>query len=145
MTRSLRIALVSMSLSFGSLMISSLGATSANAASKAGLRTFCVDYQDFVTFNPTGMSEWKMQLSSVKTLEHEAPASMKSVLKSTAGLLQTLINQNLHLTKSQTRTAKNLDTEDQSKEQSLCSKYSGLVDHTQPITSTSRLNRGHDQ
>jgi hypothetical protein len=126
MTRSLRIALVAISLSFGSLTMSSLDASSANAASKASLRTFCIDYQDFATFNPTGMSEWKMQLSAVKRLEHEAPASMKSVLKSTAGLLQTLINQNLHLTKSQARTARNLDTEDQSKEQSLCSKYAGL-------------------
>ena len=87
MTRSLRIALVTISLSFGSLAISSLDTSSANGASRASLRTFCIDYQDFVTFNPTGMSEWKMQLSAVKTLEHEAPASIKSALKSTASLL----------------------------------------------------------
>ena len=124
MTRSLRIALVSISLSFGSLAISSLGTSSANAASKASLRTFCIDYQDFVTFNPTGMSEWKMQLSAVKSLEHEAPASIRAPQIDSQPFTDDH-QPELAFDEAQKLTAKNLDREDQSKEQSLCSKYSG--------------------
>lgn len=124
--RAVSILVASASLSVGSLALSTAGTTGAGAAeSSASLRTFCIDYQDFVTFTPTRMAEWKLQLSAVKSLVREAPGSMKSPMRSTANLIQTFINQNLHFTKAQENKAKSLNKVDQSKEKSLCKAYAG--------------------
>ena len=120
--RSLRLGLAAISLPITSLLVSTVAESSAGAAS---LRTFCIDYQDYSTFNPTSISEWRLELSSIKTLEHEAPASMKSPLRSLQNLVQTLIKQGGTLNKGQRATAKSLTKTLTSDEGAICSKYSG--------------------
>lgn len=49
------------------------GTSVASTSSRTSLRYFCIDCQDYGSYNPTGVAEWKFALGSVKDLVKEAP------------------------------------------------------------------------
>ena len=102
----------------------------ASASTPAhSLRSFCIDYQDYGSYNPTSRSEWKLALSSVKDLVKESPdATLKSDLKSMGGFIEAIINKNGNVSALSKTTkeklaslAKKMDTS----EQKLCKQYQG--------------------
>jgi hypothetical protein len=103
------------------------GTSVALTSSPHSLRSFCIDYQDYSTYNPTGVAEWKLELGSVEDLVKEAPnASMKSDLKSFEGFLKMIVKNGGNpkaLSKKEQKHLLSLVKKMNTQEKALCPQY----------------------
>jgi hypothetical protein len=113
------LALLLLAISFVTTGSSVAGASTGGGTNAA----YCRDAQDLESFNPTSLHEWKLGLTSLKTIDREAPSSLKGNIGKFVTDVELIIKQNGKYTRAQAKSFAKVDNQIGSQTSVVCAAW----------------------